>query len=152
MKTTIAVSLVVGSMLLTGTALAADKSKPAANVVFATASEMKFADVAGFPGVQMAVVEGDPAKGASHFYLKYAAGFSAGVHHHSPDHYVTVVAGTLVLVVDGQEHKLPAGSYFAFTSKAKHATKCEAGAECILFLDARGKWDVVPDAHAEAKK
>jgi hypothetical protein len=25
-----------------------------------------------------------------------------------------------------------------------HATRCEAGAECVLAMDVRGKWDVVP--------
>ena len=38
----------------------------------------------GIPGVTKAPVEGDMAKGASHFYLKYAAGLVTPVHHHSP--------------------------------------------------------------------
>ena len=71
--------------------------------------------------------------------------FAAPLHHHTADHYVTVVSGTLILIVDGKENKLPAGSYFSFTGKAKHETKCDAGAECVLFVDARGKWDVVPE-------
>ena len=79
----------------------------------------------GVPGVASAIVKGDMAKGPSHFYLKYGAGFVAPVHHHSPDHFVTTVAGDLVLIVDGKEHRLPPGSYFAFTGKAKHAARCE---------------------------
>jgi quercetin dioxygenase-like cupin family protein len=98
---------------------------------------------AGVPGVETAAVKGDMAKGASHFYLKYAAGFAAPVHHHSPDHYVTTVAGNLVLIVDGKEHRLPPGSYFAFTGKAKHAARCEGAQDCVMFIDARGAWDVV---------
>jgi len=35
------------------------------------------------PQVSMAAVDGDPAKGASHFFLKYAAGFVTPAHHHS---------------------------------------------------------------------
>jgi hypothetical protein len=58
---------------------------------------------------------------------------------------MAVVAGTLVLTVDGKENKLPPGSYFSFKGKGKHMTKCEAGADCILSMDVRGKWDVVPD-------
>ena len=93
--------------------------------------------------------KGDMAKGASHFYLKYAAGFTAPVHYHSPDHYVTTVTGDLVLVVDGKEHRLPPGSYFAFTGKAPHAARCEGKQDCVMFVDARGKWDVVlPKAKA----
>ena len=117
------------------------------NAVLIPAGDLKWQDVPNAKGVQIAAVQGDPSKGASHFFLKFAQGFSAPVHHHSSNHYVTVVSGTLVLTVDGKDHKLPVGSYVAFTGKKPHATKCEAGADCVLAMDVRGKWDVV-----EAKK
>jgi len=41
---------------------------------------------------------------------------------------------------------LHAGSVFSFTGKKKHMTVCQAGADCVLFVDARGMWDVVPVA------
>jgi quercetin dioxygenase-like cupin family protein len=113
------------------------------NAVLVPPSEIKWQDVPNAKGVQLAAMQGDPSKGASHFFLKFAPGFSAPVHHHSANHYGTVVSGTVVLSVDGQERKLPAGSYFAFTGKKPHATRCEAGADCVLSIDARGKWDVV---------
>jgi quercetin dioxygenase-like cupin family protein len=113
------------------------------NAVLVPPGEIKWQDVPNAKGVQLAALQGDPSKGASHFFLKFAPGFSAPVHHHSANHYGTVVSGTVVLSVDGQERKLPAGSYFAFTGKKPHATRCEAGADCVLSIDARGKWDVV---------
>jgi quercetin dioxygenase-like cupin family protein len=116
------------------------QSAPAA--VFMPAAELKWVN-AGVPGVETAVVKGDMKRGASHFYLKYASGFVAPVHHHSPDHYVTTVSGTLVLSVDGKEHQLAPGSYFAFTRKAKHAARCTGAQDCVMFVDARGAWDVV---------
>ena len=106
----------------------------------------------GIPGVSAAAVQGDMAKGPSHFYLKYAAGLVTPVHHHSPDHYVTVVSGNLVLILDGTEHRLSPGSYFAFTGKAKHAARVEGNEACVMFVDARGPWDVVPEKTAEATK
>jgi len=122
------------------------------HAVLTPAAEVKWADVPGFPGVQMAVLGGNPGKGAHHSMLKFTAGFSAPLHHHTTDHYGTVIAGTLVLVVDGTENKLPPGSYFAFTGKAAHATRCEPGADCVLAIDARGKWDVVPEGTKPAAK
>jgi len=117
------------------------------------AADMKWTDVEGFPGVKVAALQGDPAKGANHVMLKLPSGFSAPLHHHTADHYVTVVTGTLVLTVDGKETKLPPGSYFAFMGKKSHLTKCEAGADCTVFIDNRAKWDVVPeDKAAPAKK
>lgn len=112
--------------------------------------EMKWA-AAGIPGVSTAVVHGDMGKGASHFYLKYPAGFVSPVHHHSPDHYATTVSGDLSLTVDGKEHRLPPGSYFAFTGKARHSARCAGPEACVMFIDARGAWDVVLEQKAAAK-
>ena len=99
-------------------------------------------------GVSTACVEGDMAKGPSHFYLRYAKGFVAPLHHHSPDHYVTVVSGTIALTVDGKEHVLPPGSFFALTNKAPHAARVVGDEACVMFVDARGSWDVVPEKAA----
>ena len=115
------------------------------NAVLTPVSEIRWADVPGFPGVQMAVVRGDAGKGAHYQMLKFTGGFSAPLHHHTADHYGTVVAGTLVLGSGGRDVKLPPGSYFSFTGKMAHTTRCEAGADCILAIDARSKWDVVPE-------
>ena len=130
------------------------QAKGAGASVVTTAADLKWNDVPDFPGVKMAAVSGDPGKGAAHFFIKFSPGFAAPLHHHNADHFVTVVAGTVVLNIDGKDTKLPAGSYFSFSGKKPHTTKCDAGAECILFLDARGKWDVIPQAapKAEPKK
>lgn len=105
----------------------------------------------GIPGVSTAAVNGDMAKGPSHFFLKYAAGLATPLHHHSPDHYVAAISGTLVLTTDGKEHRLAPGSFFALTGKKAHAARCEGSADCVLFVDARGPWDVVPEEKPAAK-
>lgn len=114
---------------------------PGKAVVTPTA-DVTWAD-AGIPGVSTAAVDGDMKKGPSHFFLKYASGFAAPLHHHSPDHYVTTVSGNLVLVVNGKEHRLAPGSYFSLKGKAPHAARCEGQQDCVMFIDARGPWDVV---------
>jgi quercetin dioxygenase-like cupin family protein len=116
------------------------------------AADLKWNDVPGFAGVKMAVLEGNPSKGPAHFMMKFDGGFAAPLHHHSSDHHVSVLAGTLVLTVDGKEHKFPAGSYFAFKGRKPHMTKCDAGADCVLSIDSRGKWDVVPEEGKAAGK
>jgi len=122
-----------------------------AKAEFTPAANLKWVN-AGVPGVSTAVVSGDMKKGRSHFYLKYDGGFVAPVHHHSPDHYVTTVTGNLVLIADGKEHRLPPGSYFAFLGKAKHAARCEGSEACVMFIDARGPWDVVLEKKPQAGK
>jgi len=63
-----------------------------------------------------------------------------------------------VFNVDGQDHTLPAGSYFSFTGKKTHTTKCSEGSEgsegseCVIFIDAKGKWDVAEEKAPAPKK
>jgi quercetin dioxygenase-like cupin family protein len=105
--------------------------------------ELKWTDVAGSPGVQTSVVEGDATKGAHHFFLKFPAGLDAPLHHHTADHYGVLLKGTMILTTDGKETRLTPGSYFSFTKKAPHTTKCDVASECVMFIDARKAWDVV---------
>jgi len=130
----------------------ADKAKKATGALLVPATDIKWTDVPGMAGVQTFAVEGDPSKGPSHFFIKFVAGFSAPLHHHTVNHYVTVVAGTLLLTVDGKEQKLPPGSFFSFSDKTKHSTACAAGADCVLSIDARGKWDVIMETDKTVKK
>ena len=124
---------------------AAAPAHAASKAVLIPSAELKWTDLANFPGVKTAVIQGDPDKGAAHFFMKLPAGFSAPMHFHNADHWVAVVSGTLVLQTEGgAETQLPAGSGFGFTGKKQHTTKCAEGADCVLFIDSRGKWDVIP--------
>jgi quercetin dioxygenase-like cupin family protein len=134
-----------GAVLAAAAAVLAVGVAGAAEQPVATAkASLKWTD-AGIPGVKTAVVHGDMAKGPSHFYLSYPAGFVAPRHHHTPDHYATTVSGTLVLIAGGQEQRLAPGSFFALTNKMTHAARCEGSEACVMFIDARGAWDVVPE-------
>jgi quercetin dioxygenase-like cupin family protein len=154
MKNTIAALLLVTGVLFAAASIAhaSDKPMKAAGVEFVPAADVKWSDVPGMTGVQIAAVDGDPSKGPSHFFLKFAGGFAAPLHHHSANHFVTVVSGTLVITIDGTDHKLAPGSFFAFSNKTKHMTRCEAGPECVLAMDVRGKWDVQPDGEKSGAK
>jgi len=133
-------AVVTLAVAITGAALAQGTGK----AVVASQSGLKWSD-GGIPGVSTATVDGDLAKGPSRFYLKYASGLVTPVHHHSADHYVTTVTGNLTLILDGKEQRLAPGSYFALTGKAKHAARCETGADCVMFVQALSPWDVVPE-------
>ena len=123
------------------------EAKGGGKAVVVPVGDLKWVDAGTeTPGVQYAAVAGDPMKGAGKFFVKLPSGFSVGLHHHTADHFVTVVSGTLVLTIDGKDVKLPAGSYFSFTKAKPHATACAAGADCVLAMDTRDKWDVVPEA------
>jgi len=111
------------------------------HTVVVAKADLKWKDM-GTPGVAAAQVSGDMGKGASRFFLKYPVGFVTPKHYHTADHYVAVVSGTLTLSVDGKDHKLGPGSYFALTGKAPHVGKVEGNEEAVMFIQSDGAWDV----------
>ena len=124
------------------------EAKGGGKAVAVPAGDLKWKETPDTPGVQTAAVAGDPTKGAGKFFVKLPSGFSAGLHHHTADHFAVVVSGTIVQTVDGQEYTFPPGSYFSHTGKKQHTTKCTDPAGCMLFVDTHGKWDVVPEKTA----
>ncbi len=118
-------------------------ANPKSTSIVVDASSLKWKEA--MPGVSIAPVQGDPERGPSHFFLKYASGLKTPTHHHTPDHYVTLVSGSLTLTVDGSDHKLTPGSLFALTHKAVHVVVCAEGSDCLMSVDARGKWDIIPE-------
>jgi mannose-6-phosphate isomerase-like protein (cupin superfamily) len=143
--------VVIAGLAAIASQAGAAEGKKSGTAVLIPADELKWNDVPNFPGVKMAVVQGDANKGPHHAFIKLPAGFTAPLHHHTADHYATVLSGTVVFTVDGQDHRLPTGSYFAFTGKKVHVTKCETGSDCLIYNDVRAKWDVVPEAGKATK-
>jgi mannose-6-phosphate isomerase-like protein (cupin superfamily) len=94
-------------------------------------------------GVAAAPVSGDMAKGPCRFFLKYPAGLVTPLHHHSSEHHVAVVSGTITLTVGGKDYRLGPGSYFMLGDKAPHVAKVEGKEDAIFFIESEGPWDVV---------
>jgi anti-sigma factor ChrR (cupin superfamily) len=131
----------------------AAKVKPAAKLpalVTMTPDELKWVPNPANADVMMAVVWGDPAKGPHAAFHKFKPGFNAGLHTHSANMQIAVVSGTLIAGPEGgPERKLPPGSYEYQPRMVKHVTKCDTGSECVIFVVASGKFDLMP---AEGKK
>ena len=141
---TVAKAAIAAAALLVPLVVAA---KDSGKDSFAPAGDLKWKDDATHPGIQTAAVQGDPSKGAAKFFVKLPSGFDVPLHHHTADHWALVITGTMVFN-DGQDHTLPAGSYFTFTGKKQHTTKCTDPSGCTIFVDSHGKWDVVPEKTA----
>lgn len=135
-----AVVMVISSALMAAAPLLAAGAESTKVV---TKADLQWKDMGN--GVTAAPVSGDMEKGASRFFLKYPVGLVTPNHRHSTDHYVTVVSGTITLTVDGKQHKLGPGAYFALTNKASHAAAVEGNEDAVFFIQADGPWDVVMD-------
>lgn len=153
MKRVLMGALVAACMCLAGSATAEDAkapakkaAKPAARVFkIWPAADVKFADVEGMKGAQIAPLWGDMKKGAYGAYFKWVGGFDAGWHTHSSPVHVATVSGTFTMEIEGQPAKeLGPGSYISDPGKAKHRSGCKAGAECVFLVTQNAAFDFLP--------
>ncbi len=147
----IAVALCAG---LSGMAGASDAKlpakKPAAKSSWKiwAAPDIKFSDVEGMKGAQMAPLWGDMKKGAYGVLFKWAPGFDAGWHTHSHPLRDVVAQGTFTLETEssGGVKELGPGSYIYNPAKSRHRSGCKAGgAECVFLVEQNAPFDFLPD-------
>jgi quercetin dioxygenase-like cupin family protein len=97
----------------------------------------------GVTGPMIAVISGDPAKGAYKGIEKFPAGFSAPMHTHPADHKVVVISGTWIHAEEGKpEARLGPGSYLFQPANRKHSTGCDAASECVFYIESTGKMSI----------
>lgn len=127
------------------------KAKPAARndasrLVVTPAADLKWTDLdpAGAPGVKVADLWGNHAKGPFGAFFKLPAGFAAPLHTHTNDMKVVIVSGTYVQAPEGKpEFRLGPGSYFMQPGgNYRHTTSCDPAAECLFFVEGKGKFDL----------
>ncbi|HEX6629211.1 MAG TPA: DUF4437 domain-containing protein [Gemmatimonadaceae bacterium] len=121
------------------------------------AEDMKWTDLdpTGAPGVKVANLWGDHAKGAFGALFKLPAGFAVPLHTHTHDMKVVILSGTYVQSPEGRpEFRLGPGSYFMQPGgNYRHITSCDPSAECVFFVESKGPFDLkMVQAAATAKK
>jgi anti-sigma factor ChrR (cupin superfamily) len=116
------------------------------------AADVKWADVAGAPGVKAADLWGNHEKGAFGAFFKFPAGFSSPLHTHTHEMRIAVISGTFLQTPEGKEEmRLGPGSYLKQPGDGyKHTTGCDKASECVIFAEAGGKFDFKPVAEAKA--
>jgi hypothetical protein len=126
--------------------------------VFMPAGDLKWTDLdpKGAPGVKVADLWGDHAKGAFGAFLKLPAGFAAPLHTHTHAMKVVFVAGTYIQAPEGKpEVRLGPGSYMMQPGgNYRHTTSCDKTSECLFFVESNGAFDLklVETAKAPARK
>ena len=126
--------------------------------VFIPASELKWTDLdpKGAPGVKVADLWGNHAKGPFGAYLKLPAGFAVPLHTHTHAMKVVFLSGTYIQAPEGKpEVRLGPGSYMMQPGgNYRHTTSCDKASECLFFVESNGSFDlkVVEAAKAPAKK
>jgi anti-sigma factor ChrR (cupin superfamily) len=116
--------------------------------IFMLAGDVQWTDLdpKGAPGVKIADLWGDHAKGAFGAFVKLPAGFVAPLHTHTHAMKVVFLSGTYIQVPEGKaEVRLSPGSYMMQPGgNYRHTTSCDKAAECVFFLESEGPFDLKP--------
>jgi anti-sigma factor ChrR (cupin superfamily) len=114
-------------------------------LVVMPAGDIKWTDLGpGAPGVKVADLWGNRAKGAFGALFKLPAGFAAPLHTHTHDMKVVILSGTYVQAPDGKpEFRLGPGSYFFQPGgNYRHTTTCDKASDCVFLVESNGPFDL----------
>ena len=118
----------------------AGANKPA---VVWPAADIKWSDSPAIKGAKIAVLWGDPTKGAYGAFKTIPSGGTIALHTHSHDQRVITTGGTIILTMDGAAPKdLPVGSYSFIPAGAKHTAECKGSTDCTYFEEQPGASDI----------
>ena len=129
---------------------AAAKSTPkaaAAKAVLMPAGDMKWTELdSKVPGVMIADLWGNHAKGAFGAMNKFPAGWGATLHTHTHAMKLVVISGTWIHTPEGKpEVRLGPGSYLMQSGgNYRHASACDKASECVVFIESNGAFDIKP--------
>ena len=114
--------------------------------VFTPAADLKWTDLdpKGAPGVKVADLWGNHAKGAFGAFFKLPAGFAAPLHTHTHAMKVVFLSGTYIQAPEGKpEVRLGPGSYMMQPGgNYRHTTSCDKASECLFFVESNGAFDL----------
>src|SRR5678816_2352738 len=138
-KSTLAIAaLMTGGVFVAGVAVGKTTAKP----TFTAAEEMKWDDLGG---PKLANITGDYKKGAFSGLLKIPGGFTSPMHTHTGDYEAIMVSGTSSHWLEGEDgksaKKMTPGSYWKMPGKLPHISACAAGADCVIYVWQKTKWD-----------
>jgi hypothetical protein len=141
--------VLAASVLAQGAGEAKAKSTPkgaASRLVVMPAGDLKWTDLdpTGAPGVKIADLWGNHAKGAYGAFFRLPAGFAVPLHRHTSDIKVVIVSGTYIQSPEGKpEFRLGPGSYFMQPGgNYRHTTTCDNASDCVFFAESNGKFDL----------
>lgn len=142
---TLASPLVLGAQGVTQASSKTGDNSDASRLVIMPASDLKWVDL-GPPGVKVADLWGDHAKGTFGAIFRLPAGFAAPLHTHTYDMNVVILSGTYIQAPEGKpEFRLGPGSYFFQPGgNYRHITRCDTTSECVFFVESKGPFDLKP--------
>jgi quercetin dioxygenase-like cupin family protein len=111
-------------------------------VIFVSANQASFKE-SPTPGVTMAVVWGDPDKGAHGQFTKFKPGFDAGMHTHSSTLSLVVIKGAYIYRDDAGEKRVGPGGFIRIPAGHKHWSSGDPIEGALFYEEGDGKFDKI---------
>ena len=110
-------------------------------------TELKWVELPERPGMQFAVLSGDPKAGAYTQMRKVPAGTDNPLHAHSNELKNVIISGVWYTGTDAASAKdFGPGSVVMMPADWVHVSGCRAGSECVFYQEGKGKFDFKPAA------
>ena len=118
-------------------------AKPAKNneLIYVSAEQATFNE--RMPGVSMAVLWGDPDKGAHGTFTKFAPGYDAGTHTHTSDVWLVVIKGAYLYKDDAGEKRVGPGEFILIPGGHKHWSGGDKTEGALFYQEGSGKFDKI---------
>jgi quercetin dioxygenase-like cupin family protein len=94
-------------------------------------------------GVSMAVVWGDPAKGAHGMFTKFAPGVDSGMHTHTSELWLIVIKGAYLYKDEAGEKRVGPGDFIRIPAGHKHWSGSDKTEGALFYEEGSGKFDVI---------
>lgn len=108
-------------------------------------SELNWKALPERPGMQFALLSGDPTTGAYTQMRKVPAGTDNALHSHSSEIKNVVISGVWYTGTDAATAKdFGPGSVVLMPGNWVHVSGCRAGSDCVLYQEGKGKFDFKP--------
>ena len=135
-------------LVAAGTGYPADAAKKMSKMI--PAKDIKWMKIEGTPA-EIAVIWGDPSKGANGRMFKIPNGFSFPSHKHTGDYHAVLISGTWIHGPEGKTVNLPAGSYVFQMGGEFHTDGCASKEPCIIYSTQSVASDMIPKEMPQKK-
>ena len=121
-----------------------EKSKTAGKaktkeVVYVSSDSATFTEK--FPGVSMAVLWGNPDKGAHGTFTKFTPGYDAGMHTHTNDVWLVVLKGAYMYKDEAGDKRVGPGEFIRIPGGHKHWSGGDPTEGALFYQEGSGKFD-----------
>ena len=121
-----------------------ESGKHKKKVIYVAAEQATFKQSPMAAGVSMAVLWGDPDKGAHGTFTKFAPGYDAGMHTHTSDVWLVVIKGAYLYKDDEGEKRVGPGDFIRVPGGHKHWSGGDKAEGALFYQEGSGKFDLIP--------